>query len=115
MLLAGTRVGAGSRLDDGAVAGPHTEIGDGVWVGINAHVRFAPVADGTVIEDDRAVLGVDLLLDSVVVPCQGVGDFGDGVDVVPRTLPAGRSVLADALSRPCLSRGLWTPLGGFCG
>ena len=89
VLLAGTRVRPGSRVDDGAVVGPGTELGEGVWVGSGAHVRSARVNDGGVVEDRAVVLGAHLPPNSVVVEPRVVGDFGDGVDTVPRTLPAG--------------------------
>ena len=89
VLLAGTRVGPGCRVDDGAVVGPGTELGEGVWVGGDAHVRSARVGDGGVVEDRGLVLGAHLPPNSVVVERRIVGDFGDGVHAVPRTLPPG--------------------------
>ncbi len=88
VLLAGTRVSEGARVDDRAVVGPHTDLGDRVWVGSDAHVRSARVGAGSVIEDTGIALGADPSANSVVVARRIVGDFGDGVHVVPRTLPA---------------------------
>ena len=91
VLLAGTRVGPGCRVDDGAVFGPGTELGEGVWVGSDAHVRSARLGDGGVVEDRGLVLGAHLPPNSVVVERRIVGDFGDGVHAVPRTLPPGET------------------------
>ena len=88
VLLAGTRVSEGARVDDRAVVGPHTDLGDRVWVGSHAHVRSARVGAGSVIEDTDIALGADPSANSVVVARRIVGDFGDGVNVVPRPLPA---------------------------
>ena len=89
VVLAGSSVGARTRIDDRAVVGPRTELGDGVWVGSDAHVRDARVRAGSVVEDTGIVLGSELPPNSVVVAGQVVGDGGDGVSRVARTLPPG--------------------------
>lgn len=94
------RLGAGCRVDAGAVIGDEVELGDGVWIGPNAVLdRGVTVGAGTRVDANASLSHCDIGARCLIYPGARIGQPGFGFEVDasgPLKMPQlGRVIIED--------------------